>query len=232
LRFLTPVRQVHLKEIPMLKLVAPPFRSSTASVARVLGFIALAVIAILVPLVALAQAAPVPPNPDDLGALLNLLFQAVSLSGPARWFAFLFVGVMLGVYVLRKLGGRLSPGIAAFVRSDEGGTLLNLIVSAAGALLTKAFVGDAMTWPVVGAAFVAAAGGTGTLWSMGRRLLRLFVPLVEAVPRVGAPLAALLRFVSGGDVKAKVAAEADAAYKPLPDTTSATQADAILFPKA
>jgi hypothetical protein len=194
--------------------------------------IALFLAFVLVPLVALAQAVPVPLNQDDLGALLNLLFQAVSLSGPARWFAFLFVGVMLGVYVLRKFAARLSPGIATFVRSDEGGTLLNLIVSAAGALLTKAFVGDAMTWPVVGAAFVAAAGGTGTLWSMGRRLLRLVVPLVEAIPRVGAPLAALIRFVSGGDVKAKVAAEADAAYKPLPATTTATQADAQLFPKS
>jgi hypothetical protein len=185
---------------------------------------------VLAPFVAFAQAAPVIPG-DDLGALLNLLVQAVSLSGPARWFAFLFVGVMLGVYALRKFAARLSPGIAAFVGSDEGGTLLNLIVSASGALLTKAIVGDAMTWPVVGAAFVAAAGGTGTLWSMGRRLLRLFVPLVEAIPRVGAPLAALLRFVSGGDVKAKIAAEADAAYKPLPATTTATAADAILFPK-
>jgi hypothetical protein len=194
--------------------------------------IALFLAFVLAPLVAFAQAAPALPNPDDLGALLTLLVQAVSLSGPARWFAFLFAGVMLGVYVLRKFAARLSPGIAAFVRSDEGGTLLNLVVSAAGALLTKAFVGDAMTWPVVGAAFVAAAGGTGSLWSMGRRLLRLFVPLVQAIPRIGAPLAALLRFVSGGDVKAKVAAEADAAYKPLPDTNSATQADAILFPKA
>jgi hypothetical protein len=192
--------------------------------------LALALLAL--PLLVLAQAAPVPPNPDDLGALLNLLVQAVSLSGPARWFAFLFAGVMLGVYVLRKFAARLSPGVATFVRSDEGGTLLNLIVSATGALLTKAFVGDAMTWPVVGAAFVAAAGGTGTLWSMGRRLLRLFIPLVESIPRIGGPLAALLRFVSGGDVKAKVAAEADAAYKPLAHAPTAAEAEARLFPKA
>lgn len=194
-------------------------------------FLASLLVLALAPIAAAAQAAPVPPNPDDLGALLNLLVQAVSLSGPARWFSLLFVGVMLGVYVLRKLGAKLSPGIAAFVRSDEGGTLLNLVVSAAGALLTKAFVGDAMTWPVVTAAFVAAAGGTGTLWSMGRRLLRLFVPLVEAIPRVGPSLASLLRFVSGGDVAAKVKAEADAAYKPLDPAPTATEADAQLFPK-
>jgi hypothetical protein len=193
--------------------------------------IALFLAFVLVPLVALAQAVPVPLNQDDLGALLNLLFQAVSLSGPARWFAFLFVGVMLGVYVLRKFAARLSPGVATFISSDEGGTLLNLVVSAAGALITKTFVGDAMSWQIVGTAFLAASGGTGALWSMGRRLLRLFVPLIERIPRVGAPLAALLRFVSGGDVKAKVTAEAEAAYKPLAPAPTAAEADAQLFPK-
>jgi hypothetical protein len=186
---------------------------------------------VLAPFVALAQTAPVLPNPDDLGALLNLLVQAVSLSGPARWFAFLFVGVMFGVYGLRKFAAKLSPGIRAFVGSDEGGTLLNLIVSAAGALVTKAFVGDAMTWPVVGAAFVAASGGTGALWSMGRRVLRLFIPLIARIPRIGGALAALVAFVSGGDVKAKVTAEADAAYKPLAPAPTAAEADAALFPK-
>jgi hypothetical protein len=194
------------------------------------GFVLFLVFA-LVPLVAFAQAAPVLPNPDDLGALLNLLVQAVSLSGPARWFAFLFVGVMFGVYGLRKFAAKLSPGIRAFVGSDEGGTLLNLIVSAAGALVTKAFVGDAMTWPVVGAAFVAASGGTGALWSMGRRVLRLFIPLIARIPRIGGALAALVAFVSGGDVKAKVTAEADAAYKPLAPAPTAAEADAALFPK-
>ncbi|HET9554896.1 MAG TPA: hypothetical protein VFP50_18165 [Anaeromyxobacteraceae bacterium] len=187
---------------------------------------ALALLAL--PLLALAQAVVAPTiNPDDLGQLLGVALQALSLSGPARWFSLLFVGVLAAVWLVRKMVPATS-GAGAFIRTDEGGTLLGWLVSAAGALLAKAIVGGPITWPLAAAAFVAAAGGTGALWSQGRRLLRLFVPLVSKIPGIGGPLAALLGYLSGATAPASVDAAAAAAYKPLSPAPTAQQAADLL----
>lgn len=165
---------------------------------------------VLLPLVALA--APVPP-PDDLSAILSVLAQALTLSGPARWFALLFVGVMVAVWLVRKVVPATST-LGAFVRTDEGGAVVNVVVTAAGTLLAKVLVGGAISWPLAGAAFVAAAGGTSGLWTLGRRLLRFVSPLVAKIPGVGPSLARILDALSGARVKAEIQAATDAAYKP------------------
>ncbi len=176
----------------------------------------LIVLALALPLVVLAQEV-IPPtiNPDDLGALFSAGLHAFSLSGPARWFSLLFVGVLLVVWAVRKFVPATTQ-VGAFIRTSEGGTVLGWVVSAAGALLAKVLVGGALSWPIAAAAFVAAAGGTGALWSQGRRLLRLLVPLVAKIPGVGGPLAGLLGYLSGGDVAAQVQAKAAAGFVPVP----------------
>lgn len=172
------------------------------------AFALIASLLLLSPAVAVAQEL----NPDDLGAILSAFTQALQLTGPARWFALLFVGVMGSVWAVRRFVPA-GTAVGVFVRSDEGGTLLGWTVSAAGALLAKLFVGEAMAWSLVAAAFVAAAGGTGAIWSQARRLLRLLIPLVSKIPTVGPYLATLLGFLSGAGVKAQIIKATDEAYR-------------------
>jgi hypothetical protein len=181
--------------------------------------------ALVLPALALAQAAA--PNPDDLGQILGVLVDAVSLTGPARWFSLLFGGVFLVVWAIRRVVPA-TTAIGRFVRSDEGGTLVGWLVSACGALLTKALVGTALTWPMAGAALVAAAGGTGALWSQARRLLRLLSPLVAMIPKIGPALASVLDVISGASAKAEIAKATAAAYQPQSPAPTAKDAAAQL----
>jgi hypothetical protein len=216
---------------------SPPQRSSLWTSTWLFGLLALIVVVAVFVLPALALGQTAGASPDDLGQLVNVAIQALKLSGPGRWFGLLFVGVIAGVWVLRKLfGTRDAKGqptsrLAAFVLSDEGGTVLNLFVTAIGTLLAKVLVGSPLTWPVAAAAFLAAAGGTGGLWSHARRLLRLVTPLVARIPGVGPSLAKVLDVLSGARAKAEIAAKTDAAYKPLsPGPTAAQAADALSKP--
>jgi hypothetical protein len=206
----------------MLKLVAPPFRSSTASVARVLGFIALAALLTLVPLAAFAQAAP-PELAFDVGQVVAAF---VSSLGAGNVGGAIALGFVLLVLLVRTSGKQLWPWLG----TDEGGAYLNSATVIAAVLGAAALGGKPITWGLVWSAFLAAATIGGT-WSQGRRLLRPLVGLLELIPGVGPVLGKILRALVGGDVKAKVAAEADAAYKPLAPAPTAAEADAQLFPK-
>lgn len=190
-------------------------------------FILIAVaLAVLAPVLALAQDLPAPPA-DDLGQLVSVFVQAFTLSGTARWFALLFCGVLLAVALIRRLFKDSSTRVGKFIRSDEGGSIVNLLVSAVGTLLAKVLVGAAISWPVAGAAFLAAAGGTAGLWSHGRRVLRLLVPLVAKIPKVGALLAKLLDLLSGASTKAEIQKLTDARYQPAPATSADQAADQL-----
>lgn len=193
-----------------------------------LRFALLAITILALPLLALAQ--EVPPqgvDPADIGQLFGAGLQALSLSGPARWFSLLFIGVLLAVWAVRKFVPATTQ-VGAFIRTSEGGTVVGWLVSAAGALLAKAMVGGALSWPIALAAFVAAAGGTGALWTQGRRLLRLLVPLVAKIPGAGGALASLLTYLSGADSASIVAKQAAAGFVAVPAGLTPQQAAELL----
>jgi hypothetical protein len=170
------------------------------------------------PLLVLASAPPVPG--DDLGALLGLVTKVLALAGSAKVFGAGLLALMAGIWAVRRF---VPAGTAAgeFIRSSEGGTILNLLGSAAFALLTNVLTGGALSWAVVVATFIATAGGTGALWSMGRSVLRLLIPLVGGIPW----LASVLRWLTGAGVKAQVIKAADAEYKAKVTTAKAAAAE-------
>lgn len=186
-------------------------------------------VGLLLPVVAFAQETL---NPDDLGAVLSAFLKALTLTGPAKWFGLLFAGVVLAVWAVRRLVPAETT-VGRFIRTDEGGTLLGWLVSAAGALLSKLLVGESMTWAMAGAAFLAAAGGTGALWSQVRRLLRLVVPLVAKIPPpVGPLLAQVLTWIAGEPAAVQVQKAAEKLYKAGPAPTAAGAAAELGKPPA
>jgi len=173
---------------------------------------------VLLPGLVLAAAPPVPG--DDLGALLGLVTKVLALAGTAKLFGAGLLALMAGIWAVRRFVPA-GTAVGVFIRSDEGGTLLNLVASAAFALLTSVLTGGALSWAVVGATFVAVAGGTGALWSMARRVLRLFVPLVAGIPW----LADVLKWLTGAGVKAQVIKAADAEYRAKVTSAQAAAAE-------
>jgi hypothetical protein len=156
----------------------------------------LAVLAVLLlPALALAQA--VPPDPDSLEQIVGFALQALTVPGAARWVVLSLVAVVAAVWLVRHLAQGRKGAFWVWAAGDEGGTVLKWIASLVVAAVTQALAGG----DVVTARTVVVALGLGAVASLRtdwRRLLRSIAPVVALAPRVGAPLAGLLRALGGG----------------------------------
>lgn len=179
---------------------------------------------LLLPVLALAQEAA----PDlglDGGAVLAALVQAVR---GGQWSLVAVLSFVAVIWLLRKGGARFIPWLAG----DEGGAWLTFGTVAAGVLGAAALAGTPITWALAAKAFAGAAAVGGT-WSLGRRLLRSFVPLIAKIPKVGPILAKIVGYIAGADLKAAIRAEADKTYRPMdPPPTAAQARDQIFKPRA
>jgi hypothetical protein len=213
----------------MLHLVDDPFRSSTAAMARVLGFIVLAVLAILVPLAALAQEAVTLPSPEDLG---SFLLEAARQVAAGNWSSVAALAIVALVFGLRKLGAKLWPWLA----TDAGGVVTLFVSTALLAVAAPLYAGTAVGQAaLVGAlsAALSAAGGWAAIRKVLRGVLPLITPYVARLPVVGSILAVVLRYLTPPNVAAAVRKETEKAYAPAdPKPTMAQAAAALSKPPA
>lgn len=207
----------------------PPRRLLGAAI--FFGALALAVGLILLPALAFGQeAAPV--VGDDPGEILQLAMQALGAAGPVRWVALALAGVLAAVAGVRWFARTQSGKVWTWIRSDEGGTVLGWVVSAAGAVVVYLVGGGTLSVAGVAGVALGLRAGTAITWSDGRRLLRAVLPvlspLLARIPKVGPLLVSLLGAVSGATAKAEIAAATAAAYKPLEPAPDAQAAAAAL----
>jgi hypothetical protein len=215
--------------VPDIEPLQHPRETTIARVARCLGFGLVVVAAMLVGLVLLAGVA----HGQEPGAVagpeldvLGLLRAFVGAIQTGQWPVAVVLGLVVAVYVLKKVGGRWIPWLA----TSEGGTVLALATATASTLGAAALGGVPITWAL---AWKAAAAGFAAIGGYvgARRVLRALSPLVAKIPTVGPLLAKALDFLSGASAKDEIAAQTSATYKPLspaPDAQAA--ADALSKP--
>lgn len=196
-------------------------RKHLATAAAWAGILALVALILAIPVLALGQD-PAAVS-DDLGQLLALVVGGIK---GGDWQGAVLAGILLAVWVVRKVAGRI-PKVGAFLGTDEGGALLLVLTGLPVALLAAKAGGAALTLGLVGKALIATLGAGGG-WSVGRKLLRLLSPLVARIPKVGPVIAGLLDALSGANVKKEIAAATAAAYKPLDPAPDAQAAADLL----
>jgi hypothetical protein len=174
--------------------------------------------ALLIPASAMAEV----PSPDRMGSFLGAVLEAIQ---GRRWDTLVVLALVAVIWGLRKLGTKLPMGIGAFFATSEGGTVFALISSSVAALAAAFYGGLPLSGSLVVNALEAGFAAIGA-WVGARRLLRLVVPLVATVPRVGASLAAGLSWLLGLDADEAIAKKTDTAYQPpqsVPETSRVAQ---------
>lgn len=199
-------------------------RQHLAFAAAVFLLCAAALLILGFPLLAFGQEAATAVG-DDLGQLLGLVVNGVK---GGDWQAAVLAGILLVVWVVRKIAVRI-PKVGAFLATDEGGAALLVLTGVPVALLAAKAGGAALTAGLVGKALIATLGAGGG-WTVGRKLLRLVSPLVANIPKVGPALAGVVDLLSGAKAKAEIAAATAAAYKAQAVADAQAGADALSQP--
>jgi hypothetical protein len=208
-----------MKETPMMRVSMPP-RSSLWTSTWLFGLLALIVVVAVFVLPALALGQTAGASPDEFGAFLRAFLDAPVIGK-------VVLGLVAGVWLLRKFGTKIPWGVGSFLATSEGGTVFALF-AAVVAYVGAAYVGGVpVTLALVGKALSAAVVAGGG-WTMARRLLRLVSPLVARIPRVGAPLAKVFDVLSGATAKQEIAAKTTELYKTMRPGPTAEQAADIL----
>ena len=190
----------------------PP--ASTRTGMRIAGWVLLTFAALILGLILFGPGFAHAQEPGaDPGDLVALALKAFSVSGAARWVALSLVGVLAATWAIRKFAvGR--PGKAwAWVGSDEGGTVIGYVVSAAGSVAAHVLSGGSLSPASLGAVAVGLKVGSSWAWTDSRRILRVVTPLLRFVPGIGKQLGDLADALSGAKAKAEIAAATEAAYK-------------------
>ena len=145
--------------------------------------------ALVFPLLALAQS-PVVLDPESFESIAGAILEAVT---SRNWALAASLGVVVVVYLLRKLGGQRIP----FLRTDRGGAVLVLATSFAGAVANAILAGGAFSPALLITALTVAIGAAGG-YSI---LLKILFPSdSDAAKAAGAKAAATAKPASVVDI--------------------------------
>ena len=171
---------------------------------KLIRFLWLAVLLVGLPLFVLAQVTV--PDPNDPGAFLKAVFDAIN---GKDWYVTAGLAVVGAIWAVRKF---LAPKVAFFA-TDAGGVVLNLGMTFGLGLSAALLAHQPVTLALLGK-LLAAAFTLGGGWAIARKLLRAFGPLLGKIPGIGGVLAKVAAWLSGGDVPAKVTEVANLKYEP------------------
>jgi hypothetical protein len=150
---------------------------------------------------------------DDPVVILKALVTAVATH---NWPLLGVLAIIAVTFVVRRFGASKIP----WLKTDDGGTLLNAMTAVALGLAAAAFSGGAIpiTWGLIGTSLMAgaaAAGGRAYVRRIMRALRSPAVALIGRIPQVGRYLVFAYDWLCGFDVEKNVIAEAERKYQPL-----------------
>lgn len=99
---------------------------------------------------------------DDFAGVVKLVVQAV---GTRNWSLLAVVGVLVAVYVARRVGASFWP----WLRSDVAGVLLSFVTAALFTLASALAAGVPLSGSLVLGAVLTAASASG-IWAWGKKL--------------------------------------------------------------